>query len=184
MNIDFGSNHMQTLADLQALAEKHNCKITFGFYSNSDHELDDDVLEKHGFTEEMREELRDSDLMLIKDCTSTFEKVWFELLESNGKSNTMAYIQSGTYFIAELEDSFYREKEASDELIAKLEERDEMYYTGQYTINLSHNPTIIYGFGNKEKVEDYRVYRSGMALHFFSNLVCDYLNEPRIKRVY
>lgn len=45
-------------------------------------------------------------------------------------------------------------------------------------------PTEISGFGNKELITDGRCYREGMALHFFAELVCNYLNEPMIYNTY
>jgi len=55
---------------------------------------------------------------------------------------------------------------------------------GWQGIDFSDSPTIINGFGNETKVVDYRVYREGMALKFFGDLVCDYLEEPRIVESY
>ena len=181
MNIDFGSNHMETLVDLQALAEKHNCKITFGFDSHHETDIDEDILKKHSFTDEDIDFIRNN--MNVNSCDSTFDRMWFELYDKNNKTyNNMIYIESSTYLVVEIDD--YSLEYPSDELTAKLEEHDEMTEIGAYTIIESYNPTIIHGFGNKEKVEDYRVYRSGMALKFFGDLVCDYLNEPRIQRTY
>lgn len=187
MNVDFGQSHMETLADLMKLAEKHNCRIRFGFYTNSEQEIDEDIVKSIGLTDELMEELRDK--MTIKYSASHFDKIWFELYDMRFENyNTMAYIESGTYFAVDRldEDEFYFDEEdkPSEELIEWLEERDEMWGMDEYTINESNNPTIIHGFGNKERIEDYRCYRSGMALAYFSDLVCDYLKEPRIHRVY
>ena len=188
MNIDFGSSHMETLADLIKIAEKHNCTITFGVTTHGDRDIDEDVLKKNGFTAELLKELKDK--LEVKDAASTFDTVWFQLYETNTKTyHTMAYIENSTYAVIEKESEnsflFRDDDEApSDELIAKLEEFDELLEIGVYTINQSYNPTIIHGFGNKEKVEDFRVYRPGMALKFFGDLVCDYLKEPRIQRCY
>lgn len=186
MNVDFCTPHMETLADLMEIAKKHNCKISFGFLSSSEQEIDEDIIKKHGFTDELFEEMKDK--MEIQDSASSFDKLWFELYDENTKSyNTMVYIESSTYFRVKRIGEFdfrFDDETPSDELIAVLEEHDELWDTDEYTINEHHNPTIIRGFGNKERVEDYRVYRSGMALKFFGDLVCDYLNEPRIKRCY
>lgn len=186
MNIDFCNSHMETLADLMKIAEKHNCTITFGVTSHGDREIDDDVLKKNGFKAELLTELYEK--MEVKDAASTFDKVWFQLHEKDTKTcHTMAFIENITYAIVEKIDECHiwsDDENPSDELIAKLEELDELLEIGVYTINQSYNPTIIYGFGNKEKVEDFRVYRPGMALKFFGDLVCDYLKEPRIQRYY
>ena len=188
MNIDFCKSHMETLADLMKIAEKHNCTITFGVTTHGDREIDDDVLKKNGFTAELLNEMYEK--MEIKDAASTFDKAWFQLYEKDTETyHTMAFIENSTYAVIEKESEnsflFRDDDEApSDELIANLEEIDELYEIGVYTINQSYNPTIIHGFGNKEKVEDFRVYRPGMALKFFGDLVCDYLKEPRIQRYY
>ena len=186
MNVEFYSSHIDTLADLIKLAEKHNCSIHFGFDTSYERELDEDIVKMHGLTDALLQELYEK--MTISDSASTFSKIWFELYDDNNKSyNTMAYIESSTYFLVEKLGDFYfrfEEDEPSDELIAWLDEHDEMWGTEHYTINESHNPTIIYGFENKERIKDYRCYRSGMALAYFSDLVCDYFKEPRINRVY
>lgn len=186
MNIEFYASHTETLSDLMKIAEKHNCVITFGFANSCDRDIDEDVLKKNGFTAELLEELKDK--MEVKDAASTFDKAWFQLYEKDTKKyHTMAYIENSTYVVVEKTDECnfrFDDEEPSDELIAKLEELDELLEIGVYTINQSYNPTIIHGFGNESKVEDFRVYRSGMALKYFGDLVCDYLKEPRINRCY
>lgn len=186
MNIDFYASHTDTLADLIKIAEKHDCKITFGFFSSTERTIDEDILERSGLAGDLVEEMNVK--MTISDASSSFDKVWFELFDKNTKThNTMAYIESSTYFSVEKDGEFvFRcdEDKPSESLIEWLEEHDEFYRADEYIVHESYNPTIIHGFGNKERVEDYRVYRSGMALKFFGDLVCDYLNEPRINRVY
>lgn len=186
MNIEFYSNHMDTLADLMKLAEKHNCTIAFGVTSSNENDIDEDILKKSGFTDALLEEMKDK--MDVARAASTFDKVWFQLRDKNtGMYHHMVYIESSTCVIvkrlAEL-DFRFPDEEPSDDLIARLEEYDQMLDYGEYTIHEHYNPTIINGFGNEKRVEDYRVYRSGMALKYFGDLVCDYLGEPRIDRVY
>lgn len=186
MNIEFYTSHVETLADLTKLAKKHNCRINFGVNTSHEEEIDVDILKRHGFTDELFEELKDK--MTVTFASSSFDTVWFELADkATGTYSTMTYTESGTYFtvekLGEL-DFRFDEDETSEELIAWLEDHDELWDTDMYTIHQHHNPTVIYGFGNEERVEDFRVYRSGMALKYFSDLVCDYLKEPRIERVY
>lgn len=186
MNISFCKAHMETLAYLMKLAEKHDCRIHFGFDTNYDRELDKDIAERHGLTDALHQEMDEK--MNISDSASTFSKIWFELYDMTTESySSMAYIESSTYFLVEkLGEYDFRSEEdqPSEELITWLEEHDKMWGYEHYTINESHNPTIIHGFGNEKPIEDYRCYRSGMALAYFSDLVCDYLKEPRIHRVY
>lgn len=184
MNISFGGNHMDTLADLMRLVEKHNCCIRFGFDASSEREIDKDILKRYGFSDELFSEMDDK--MTISDCQSTFSKIWFELYDKTAnKTNTFAYIESDTYFSVEKISEFdFRYENPSNELEEWLEEYDECWDIDNYIINKAYNPTIIYGFGNEKRIEDFRVYRSGMALKYFSDLVCDYLREPRIDRCY
>lgn len=52
---------------------------------------------------------------------------------------------------------------------------------GKRLLYVSFSETKIKGF---DKQEHPSVYREGMALKFFGDLVCDYLGEERIVRVY
>lgn len=183
MNIDFGLSHMQTLAELMQIAEKHNCRITFGFATSPEQEIDEDVLKRNGFTDELIEEMKEK--MTINDAVSSFDKVWFELYDQNNKTHSsLTYIESGTYFVLPKDNYYIFSEGISEELENLLYEHDEFYRSDEYVIHESYNPTIIHGFGNNEKIRDFRVYRSGMALKFFGDLVCDYLKEPRIERSY
>lgn len=183
MNIEFYSSHVETLADLIKIAEKHNCTITFGVMPSHERDIDESILMRTGFTKELITELNEK--LIIENADSSADKVWFELYNKNDKTrHSMVYIETSTYFIARRQEIEFDDEVPSDELIAKLEEHDQMMEIEAYTIHEYYNPTIIHGFGNKERVDDFRVYRSGMALKFFGDLVCDYLNEPRINRVY
>ena len=186
MNVEFYSSHVETLVDLIKIAQKHDSVITFGSSSTHDREIDEDILLKAGFSKENLDELKEK--MTIKESASLFDRCWFQLYEKKKKQyHTMVYIESETYLLVEKAGTaFYCdvELEASEELLAKLEEHDELLDLSFYTIIERYNPTIITGFDNEKRVEDFRVYRSGMALKFFGDLVCDYFGEERIQRVY
>ena len=182
MNIDFGVSHMETLSDLMRIAEKHNCRITFGFASSLEQEIDEDILKRYGFTDELIEEMKEK--MTINNAVSLFDEVWFELYDQRNKTyNTMTFIESSTYFVLP-KDDYYLINGISEDLENVLDEHDEFYRPDEYVIHQGYNPTIICGFGYEKRVEDFRVYRSGMALKYFGDLVCDYLKEPRISRCY
>lgn len=184
MNIDFHSGHIETLCDLKAIAEKHNCKISFGVRSYTENTLDEELLKQEGFTDDEINYMRDS--LEIVDTSYTDDSIYFELIEKDsGKVNSLIYAKRGAVIIIS-KDSCRSEylNDMSDELYDKLEEHDSSYDYDNFTIYIDHDPTIIRGFGNDEIVENYQVYRSGMALKYFGDYVCDYLGELRIERVY
>ena len=53
INIDFHSGHIETLCDLKAIAEKHNCKISFGVRSYREDTIDEGLLKQEGFTDDV-----------------------------------------------------------------------------------------------------------------------------------
>ena len=123
MNVEFTEGHLETLCELKALAEKHNCSIRFGFYNS------------------------------ICDGTKqgTLTELWFELFDPN---NAKRHYHSLRY--------------------------SERLQVVEYKY-VSFSETKIKGF---EKQEHSNVCREAMALKVFGDLVCDYLGEERIVRVY
>lgn len=121
-SIEFYISHIETLCDLKAIAEKHNCKISFGVKSYSENTIDEELLKQEGFTDDEINYIKDS-LDVVDACT-TNDSIYFELIEKDSKKvNSPIYVKSST------------------------------------------------------------TYRSGMALKYFGDYVCDYLGEPRIERV-
>lgn len=174
MNIGFYKAHTDTLRDLQNIAEKHNCYIQFGFDSNSSADIDEELLEENEFDIEA---LRD---LTLENTCSEFSSIWFELVEKNDttKYHRLSYINCNTYFCFD-----------EDELLACQNEEfvEFMQYHDEYGngfINISDSHTTIRGFGLETPKKCNLVYRSGMALKFFGDYVCDYLGEERINRVY
>lgn len=188
MNTIFSSTHLETLVDLQALAKKHDCTISFGCRSDTDEQVDNEVLRENGATKEIIEKISNGweyDIS-INNIQSTNEQIWFQLYDPNGEKhyNVMTYNNNRTYFEVEFDYNF--EEENNRDLIDWLEEHSVDWNDDRdkYIICLDGAPTIINGFGYEEEHKDYRVYREGMALHYFTELVCNYLNEPIIKRTY
>lgn len=173
MNIGFYKSHTDTLRDLQNIAEKHNCYIQFGFDSDSGSDIDEELLEKEGFDIEA---LRD--LSLEHECYER-QTIWFELVEksSTTKCHSLSYTECNTYFNFEEDELFGCENE---EFVNFMEEHCDY---GDF-INIRDSYTIIRGFGLERPKECDLVYRSGMALKFFGDYVCDYLGEERINRAY
>ena len=190
MNIIFSSTHMETLVDLQKLAEKHNCKISFGCYSNTNkEEINSDILRENDASEEIIEKLLNGWQynLSINNIENMDEQIWFQLYDSNvGEKhyNVMTYNENRIYFEVEFDYGF--EEENNKDLVEWLEEHNVDWNddNDKYIICLTGAPTVINGFGYEEEHRDYRVYREGMALHYFTELVCDYLKEPIIKRTY
>lgn len=189
MNTTFSSTHLETLVDLQRLAEKHGCKISFGCYSNtSKEEINSDILRENNANEETIEKLLNGWQynLFINNIENTDEHIWFQLYDPDGETNynVMTYYENETYFEVEFDYDF--DEEGNEDLIEWLEEYrvDWSDDKDKYIVCLKSAPTVIKGFGYKEEHKDYRVYREGMALHYFTELVCKYLKEPIIKRTY
>lgn len=173
MNIEFYKVHTDTLRDLRNIAAKHNCYIQFGFDSDSGSDIDEELFEKKGFDIEALRDLR-----LEHECYER-QTIWFELVEKGDttKYHSLSYTECNSYFNFEECELFGCENE---EFVNFMEEHCE--YEGFINIRDSH--TTICGFGLERPKECNLVYRSGMALKFFSDYVCDYLGEERIDRVY
>ena len=84
MNTTFSSIHLETLVDLQKLAEKHNCKISFGCYSYTNkEEINNNILRENGATEEIIEKISSGweyGISVI-NIEKTYEHIWFQLYE-------------------------------------------------------------------------------------------------------
>lgn len=180
MDIHFNSEHLATLKDLQEIALKHNCVINFGIRSSTHTDFDDcsDLIQSN-VPKKVLKAIEDGNVDL-REVNGTCSTLWFELYDKETKKyNTLSYTEDTVSFVAEDMYSVYDEKpEVVEEWLSSggYEDSDYYYYT--------HCPTIIHGFGYKSEHKDFRVYRSGMALKFFSDLVCKYLKEPMIERTY
>lgn len=190
MNIFLSNTHIKTLIKLKEIAEKHGCSIAMGVRNKiertfsvehfRDCNVDDFIINLLGSIE-------DPDLLFNESYLYQYHTYWFELSEkkegSYSKYHTLSFNISVVYFKIE-KDSLDLISEENQDLRNWLEE-ETGGYAGEYgCCVLSSNRTIINGFGNIEEVKDYRVYREGMALKYFGDLVCEYLNEPLIKEVY
>lgn len=180
MDIHFNSEHLATLKDLQEMAVRHNCIMNFGVRHSSNTEFSEcSNLIKSKVPKKVFQAIEDGDIDL-RELQGTCSSLWFELYDKETrKYNTLTYIEDSVYFRAEDMYSSYEEKpEVVEEWLS------EGGYDGLDFYSYSHSPTIIHGFGYKKEHTDYRVYRSGMALKFFGDLVCKYLKEPMIARTY
>lgn len=190
MNIEFYSSHMETLKDLQELAEKHNCKINFGFRSDfNTEELDKSDLKAVDVPNNIIDILLNGyeHNISVNNIKTTYDDFWFELYDPNNQDkhyNVMSYKQVSVYF--EVEKLYTFDEDKNNKLVDWCDENQVDWTETEdgWTFNLTSSPTVINGFGYKKEHKDYRVYRSGMALHYFTELVCKYLKEPMIERTY
>ena len=188
MNVEFYTAHVKTLKDLQEIAEKHNCTINFGFRNSSQPDIDLDIIKTCGATKKQID-LIEKETFNMSDFDTREDTLWFELYDKNtNRYHTMRYNEFSCTFWWDNTD--YDKMERTDEEneiydsieedfgFSDLDDGDKHYFS------FSTAPTYITGFGYEGRHQDGRVYRSGMALKFFGDLVCDYLKEPRIERTY
>ena len=179
MNIVLGQAHIKTLAKLQALAEKHNCLISFGTNYNNDLEADFEDFNCYydDLTYKVRDELLNEVAVIsVRTLTSNY---WFELYDGNkNKYNNLTYTEIEGY--AEF-DNRYDNDDISEETQEFIENHMEDY--GNLILQFNTAKQTIKGFEGVDQSQ-INVYREGMLLKFFGDLVCDYLGEERIHEVY
>lgn len=178
MNVHFTSAHLQTLCELKSIADKHNCIINFGVDSlNDSEEVDFESFD--GLTKEILEELDNKGK--FENPKYNINWLWFELIDKNNNSyHALSYRegeQSITYILDHLEElSYEADSFLENNLVCwQTMDDDELIITSRL------DRTNMTGFPGQEKPD---VYREGMVLKFFADLVCDYLKEERIERVY
>lgn len=200
MNTTFHDSHLDTLMKLKALVEKHGMKIRFGT-TNSEYADSDLGLLDDNVPEDVAELLGGHyDEIVDGNISSSQETIWFELYqpmpnEKQQKYHTMTFTKTTIRFRLkdDWEEELYfclldeddEDDDIQNDYVNKLIEfiNDNEYDDTGY-VDFSESPTIIRGFGNDEPIVDGRVYRDGMALHFFTELVCNYLKEPMINNTY
>ena len=181
MNISFNSEHMQTIKELLEIADKHNCRFTFGFNSDSCAEVSEKILQHNDMSIEMIDTLYSS--FYLSNEHSDYDSVWFELYDMNNKThNSLVYQDMYT--------CFYYDDCAIDDDSTELEQQvmswldDNNDYDEKF-VSKSLGLTVIRGFNSPNDYEEnYLVYRSGMALKFFADKVCEYLGESITERTY
>lgn len=181
MNIEFTSAHMETLMELKAIAEKHGCRITFGV--NSFAGVYAEFEEFDGYTDEIFKELNDKGVFSNGFINTT--QFWFQFHDPNNKERRYHYLeyssgsQTATYEPYTLEGFSKEAKEFLEENRAEWDDNGSIY--DKVILFKRLGGTTINGFEGLKKPN---VYREGMALKFFGDLVCDYLKEKRIVRTY
>lgn len=198
MNIEFYSSHLETLTELKALADKHNCKLSFGI-RNHPMQLDDidkDYLIKHFHCpEDIAEEICDD-----TNGFCSFEHynggensyIYFELRDykdgDHPKYNILDKVYCEFSFTIHVHEyNYLTEQTLSEKALQWLQENsmnDEWGYddNNDFIMIDTYENEEVHGFEGIEK--EGWCYRTGMILAVFAQLVCDYLGEERIKRTY
>ena len=196
MTIDFYTAHLETLSDLKILAEKHNCKIQFGIRSNAMQldDIDQDYFIKHfKCPEDIAKEICDSNLCSFEHFNSGQSfYIYFELIDCNDENHPKYNILGKTicensFKVNVHEYNFLPEHKLSEKALQWLQEismNDEWGYPdyNDFIMIDDYESEEVHGFEGVTK--DGWCYRTGMILAVFSQLVCDYLGEERIKRCY
>ena len=181
----FTSAHVNTLCKLKGLADKHNCKIAFGTNVSCDDEVDYDLIEyiqkktkdECKLTKKIAEDLREYAKLYreLTNCTS----FWFELYDNNtGKHHILDYSCSHIHFgLSNLEECDISKK------TLEWVQTNSLGWYDTYWFEFNYDETKLRGWDGIN-TKDCNVYREGMTLKFFGDLVCDYFGEPRIKEVY
>ena len=181
MNITLGQTHIKTLTKLQAIAEKHNCSISFGTNDHTDLEADFEDFKDYydGLTEKICSEIVDN--LQANSVRLFISNYWFELYDGNKKKyNNLTYTIIEGY--AEFDED-YNSDDISEETQEFIENNMKEYdYIGP-TLEFNSSKQNIRGFDGVDKSQ-INVYREGMLLKFFGDLVCDYLGEEKIVEVY
>lgn len=181
MNIEFTSAHMQTLIELKTIAEKHGCRIIFGVDSWAG--VDPEFEKFDGYTSEIHEELNDKGN--FSNGVIDMTKFWFQFCDPNNKERQYHYLEytEGEQTITYEPFPFEEFSEEVEEFISenRADWDDSGAIDDKVVLFTRLGGTTICGF---KGLEHPSVYRAGMALKFFGDLVCDYLGEERIRRVY
>lgn len=185
----YGQTHLQTLQELMEIAKRHNCHISITI--RADHSLDEDAtsnvllfLVDHGLmTESTSEGLTEGICYDIENPRLLHDIATFELvehLESGWEYNRLVYGQYDARLTI-CKDVFHKGR--SQEVEEWIEDNSFCeIYDSHYWGDFSGSYSEVHGFkGTDTKVN---IYREGMAMKNFADLVCDYLHEPRIERTY
>lgn len=179
--------HIDTICELKEIAARHGCKIAIHIedYHTLEEALEevlDFMVEREYIDKNLLDELLED--YYFSDAVYQHDVVCFELLEpiyENGELDHYYYHQMiyNDYHMW-MDYSKCTDVHPSKEILEWTEENFDDDEGGRYYIETAI--TDVHGFkGVQTKVN---VYREGMALKNFGDLVCDYLGEPRIVKNY
>lgn len=184
MNVWFGENHIETLMELQSMAKRHGFTISMGFNSEA---IEFDESTRIMFELDASKKVMDEivDLCEVVPIGAMRSSAWMSL-DNGSESHLLNYTEvEGMLKVTHSSLSMPLSDAAEDWLEEHESAYEHEYDLGNdsYFIPLSKKTTSAFGFGGRGKdVED--VYRPGIIVKVFSDLVCDFLHEKRIERVY
>lgn len=189
MNFEFYEAHIKTICDLQALAEKHNCKLAFGTRSDSfNDEIDESFLEEYlNCPEDIAEEICEK--CSFEDIRGDYTNSFFELYDkTKEKYNTLTYFTISVAFKIICYDTIYTDDELSEKardwLINNSMNGEWGYESSSCDFYMNIDTTSEEVSGFEYIIKEGHIYRPGIMLAVFTQLVCDYLGEERIVRTY
>lgn len=177
MNIRLTPEHINILIKLNVIASKHDCVISCGTNSSFDESVDWDLLKKRvNLPETAQLELSEKTKKEFQETSSYY----FELYDKRNKTtHILIYTEASTSFWYD-ETNLYYDTDISNDTIFWLEKNNSGSSGNNKFISLYSAYHSFYGFDNIEK-EKIVVYREGILLNSFANLVCEYLGEEKIK---
>ena len=192
MSILLTPTHLDTIMQLIEIAHKHKCQIFissgkrhYPYKDEATQAVYEYCCDKKGLPENLKEELGDK--IDVDEASFLHEWICFELVERDPdgflKTNHLTYSSYEMGLFGKADKDPWADglsQEAEDWLSDHCPSYDPCF-SGP-VILFSETDDSVYGFeGVDTKVN---VYREGMAVKFFGDLVCDYLHEPRIEKVY
>lgn len=184
MNFEFYTEHIKTICDLQKLAEKHDCKLSFGINSDSvDRDIDVEFLKDYlHCPPDVAEELCDRGY--FDNLNGYYTNSFFELYDKKkDKYNILKYFTiSASFDIVPWEENDLSQKALDWLMENSMNDEWNLDTRDGYRMVANTSKESVYGFEDIEK--EGHIYREGIMLAVFTQLVCDYLGEERIIRVY
>lgn len=196
MDVSFGTVDIDVLNKVCEIAKEHDCNVYFGAYSTLKTNVSD-VMDICSDTIDERITKYIAQCDLLESLAGTKSRFWFQLYEKKtGAYNILTYLEENyelvfnQYEIDYTTDCEYSYTERSEEYIKFCEWLTDtmpswetiLRVQGELKVYIEDRNTVITGFDTLDKSK-YNVYRPGITLKVFADLVCDYLGEERIKIV-
>lgn len=171
--------HVETICELQELCKKHGYYITFGYNESKSEDLtDDDFVEMFdGSEKEIAKKFIEE--CYIEKSYQDVEAYWFEL-HKDEEGTVGMMIDTNTCSTFEIStDNYHDIPEDIEEFIC--DNSEEWSSEDEPVFSRKGGKTELTGVFKGKEVN---CYREGICIREFSNLVCDFLGEPRINRCY